>query len=323
MLISEIKNNTYFLFADNNANLKLSPRVEDVSVNAIDECLLGENDCSENADCIDLDDAGGFNCTCNDGYDDLMPQLPGRLCSLIVTNDTVNTTELITTPYSTTVLDPGSSALETWQIILITVGSISAGLLVALCCCWLLLIPLRRRRYREKADESVIYNHWHHATDEPAAFFARVYDGSSNDSTDTPSMRTRSSRPFSPSVVSNPLARDYSLPHLDPLGDDVSESIRHYAVDPMETSIRQSFKRVLNDVIARGPPGQNRLRARVPDHLAAFLEEGRSSEINSGVINEMVHDDPYNDVDSPSSSSLARRPITPNVFFARVIDGSE
>lgn len=123
------------------------------------------------------------------------------------------------------------------------------------------------------SQESVIYNHWHHTTNEPSAFFARVYDGSYNDSSDTASMRTRSSRPFSPSVVSNPLARDYSLPHLDPLGDDVSESIRHYAVDPMETSIRQSFKRVLNDVIARGPPGQKKLRARVPDHLAVSLKK--------------------------------------------------
>lgn len=39
----------------------------------IDECMTGENDCSENAECTDT--FGGFVCTCFNGY-----QGDGKTC---------------------------------------------------------------------------------------------------------------------------------------------------------------------------------------------------------------------------------------------------
>nr|XP_054768501.1 uncharacterized protein LOC129276087 [Lytechinus pictus] len=323
MLQEELIRSNYLLNADGNNNLYLSPRPQDAAdVNAIDECLLGEDDCSTNARCTDLNDAGGFNCACDPEYEDILPELPGRLCTLIVTNGT-NSTDFISTRPITTVSPSSSTSIETWQIVVISIGCLSAGLLLALCCYCLFLIPLRRRRYNQKPEESMIYNYANHQMIEPAAFFARMYEGSSNETSDFPSVRTRSSRPFSQSVVSNPIAVAEPLSPHDPLVDDVTErdyvteSVRHYAVDPRETSIRESFKRVLNDVLARGPPDQRGMRARVPDHLAAFLEESRSSSINDGIINNT-----FDDVESPSLPQ-GRQPITPNMFFARMIDGSE
>ncbi|XP_041480609.1 uncharacterized protein LOC121428091 [Lytechinus variegatus] len=352
MLQEELIRSNYLLNADGNNNLYLSPRPQDAAdVNAIDECLLGEDDCSANARCTDLNDAGGFSCACDPEYEDILPELPGRLCTLIVTNGTnstdftttlptntvspsssasldvtsgTNGTDSTTSAVSTTVSSSqtSSTSLETWQIVVISIGCLSAGLLLALCCCCLFLIPLRRRRYmNQKPEESMIYNYANHQMIEPAAFFARIYEGSLNETSDFPSVRTRSSRPFSESVVSNPIAVAEPLSSHDPLVYDVTErdyiteSVRHYAVDPRETSIRESFKRVLNDVLARGPPDQRGPRARVPDHLAAFLEESRSSPINDGIINNT-----FDDVESPPQG---RKPITPNMFFARMIDGSE
>ena len=41
-------------------------------------CLNGMDDCDESADCTDIKD--GFTCECHDEFQDMQPDLPGRIC---------------------------------------------------------------------------------------------------------------------------------------------------------------------------------------------------------------------------------------------------
>ena len=42
-------------------------------------CLNDMDDCDKNANCEDMD--GSFTCECKDGFQDMQPELPGRICS--------------------------------------------------------------------------------------------------------------------------------------------------------------------------------------------------------------------------------------------------
>lgn len=48
------------------------------SLSDVNECALGEVDCSPWADCVDM--FGSYTCVCHHGYVDANPERPGRTC---------------------------------------------------------------------------------------------------------------------------------------------------------------------------------------------------------------------------------------------------
>ncbi|CAK8681547.1 unnamed protein product [Clavelina lepadiformis] len=59
--------------------LNATGNFSNIAVKDVDECsTAGTNDCSFHARCINID--GGFTCSCNEGFQDVSPNRPGRLC---------------------------------------------------------------------------------------------------------------------------------------------------------------------------------------------------------------------------------------------------
>ncbi|XP_076131062.1 uromodulin-like 1 [Alosa pseudoharengus] len=48
------------------------------SIQDLNECVSGDVDCSTEAQCVNT--MGGYNCVCNDGFEDTNPSWPGRSC---------------------------------------------------------------------------------------------------------------------------------------------------------------------------------------------------------------------------------------------------
>ncbi|XP_071505063.1 uncharacterized protein [Diadema antillarum] len=88
-----------------------SDDINDVIVQAVDECANALNDCSPDANCTDTDVAGGFTCTCHDGFTDYFPDtLPGRVCgeSFAATTNPTSANYTQTATFVITETGPGS-----------------------------------------------------------------------------------------------------------------------------------------------------------------------------------------------------------------------
>ncbi|CAL8305732.1 unnamed protein product [Gadus morhua 'NCC'] len=67
------------------------------SVSDVDECASGLNDCSQNATCNNT--WGSYTCVCNDGFEDMDSDWPGRVCGDTTTSSLApSTTVPVTTP---------------------------------------------------------------------------------------------------------------------------------------------------------------------------------------------------------------------------------
>ncbi|XP_030832897.1 sushi, von Willebrand factor type A, EGF and pentraxin domain-containing protein 1-like [Strongylocentrotus purpuratus] len=90
-LLQESMDSDGHLIADNTTLLINMASLSVTEITDVDECAEGSHDCAENALCINTDPGLGFECLCNEGYDDLYPAtLPGRYC--IFASDTPDNT---------------------------------------------------------------------------------------------------------------------------------------------------------------------------------------------------------------------------------------
>ncbi|XP_071505064.1 uncharacterized protein [Diadema antillarum] len=341
MLMTEAVNNSYYLFDDANSSLLLRPN--SISVQPLNQCNASDlNDCSEFSDCIDTQDAGGFTCQCWDGYEDYFPaELPGRVCGFNYTLLPESTTIATTTSSG-----PGGT-LAPWQVAVLIVGVVVGAILLALCCLLCLICARYRRRYGLRrggkdpvesgavvrnriagsdwsdnfTSRAVLRNPRLSAPDGPEAFYAPVIDGSEYSSfgdrgasrySGSRSSMARRQRDFQPGWT-----KPESLRAQAQLDDDGNESEstsrRRFSVDPVETSIMISMQRVLRDVLGRMGRG-GAMRPRVPEHLASYLRQNEALPGDHGLDNGSFESDPY----YQQSSSY-----TPDIFYARVVDGSE
>nr|XP_054755757.1 uncharacterized protein LOC129261738 [Lytechinus pictus] len=87
-LMQEMIEGQDHLTADN-TSLRINMASLNVAeITEVDECADGSHDCDTNALCINTDPGLGFDCLCNEGYDDLYPaSLPGRYCFLASPSD--------------------------------------------------------------------------------------------------------------------------------------------------------------------------------------------------------------------------------------------
>ncbi|XP_071494339.1 uncharacterized protein [Diadema antillarum] len=88
-----------------------SDDINNVIVQAVNECANALNDCSPDANCTDTDVAGGFTCTCHDGFTDYFPDtLPGRVCgeSFAATTNPTSANYTQTATFVITETGPGS-----------------------------------------------------------------------------------------------------------------------------------------------------------------------------------------------------------------------
>ncbi|XP_048123070.1 uromodulin-like 1 [Alosa alosa] len=57
------------------------------SIQDLNECVSGDVDCSTEAQCVNT--MGGYNCVCNDGFEDTNPSWPGRTCIALSASSSV------------------------------------------------------------------------------------------------------------------------------------------------------------------------------------------------------------------------------------------
>ncbi|XP_041949294.1 uromodulin-like 1 [Alosa sapidissima] len=87
------------------------------SIQDLNECVSGDVDCSTEAQCVNT--MGGYNCVCNDGFEDTNPSWPGRSCIALSASSSVpSLPPPITTTQSvyTTSLSTDNSDSETAPI---------------------------------------------------------------------------------------------------------------------------------------------------------------------------------------------------------------
>ncbi|KAM9782429.1 uromodulin-like 1 [Syngnathus typhle] len=84
-ILYSLRNSSIYTMDENNT-----------SISDFDECVPGENDCSQWATCTNT--WGSFTCSCRDGFMDTEPQRPGRACQA-----TMETTTLQSTPVTSSV----------------------------------------------------------------------------------------------------------------------------------------------------------------------------------------------------------------------------
>ncbi|XP_013781631.1 uncharacterized threonine-rich GPI-anchored glycoprotein PJ4664.02-like, partial [Limulus polyphemus] len=141
-----------------NTELYVSPSVQSVqNAQDFDECSDDYNDCGRAAMCINQ--PGTFTCKCKDGYEDLNPSLPGRVCL-----GEIKDCEYCNGRGDCTIADKGARICSCHRmyfgrrceingLILAIVLPIAAILFILLSCC-LLHWCRRSRRQHQKEDKS-------------------------------------------------------------------------------------------------------------------------------------------------------------------------